>query len=190
MRRKAKSKPRSKPNPPIHPTTEKEDSPSPPPQRKRLFHRYKANPKSKNPDGDNENPPTPASESPLLHGIFLGKGFIQIIPADIFAEKNVSDADTPQDGKGDPNLSGITPPLPIDLVEPQLQAHDMGFHVITAGIEVGITTIRFICFTLLAVCFFTFSQRYCRFAPRLSKPIDPDLLHLETSEVVLQRMLQ
>jgi len=70
-------------------------------------------------------------------------------------ENNNSDIDTPQDGKGDPNLLGIAPPLPIGLVKPQLQSHDTGFHIITAGIEVGITTIKCVYFTLLAISFFT-----------------------------------
>ena len=65
------------------------------------------------------------------------------------SEKNDSDADTPQDGRGDPNLSGITPPLPVSLVEPQLVSYDTGFHVITAGIEVGITTVKFVYISLL-----------------------------------------
>jgi len=57
-------------------------------------------------------------------------------------ENSDSDANTPQDGLGDANMSGIAPPHPSDLVEPQLQAHHTGFHVITRGTEVGITTIK------------------------------------------------
>jgi len=92
MRRKAKSKPRSKPNPkpPIPPTSDKEESLSPPPQYKHLFHRYKANPKStKNPDGNNENSPTPASESPLLHGISMAKALFKSLSL-ISLQKNMS----------------------------------------------------------------------------------------------------
>jgi hypothetical protein len=105
-------------------------------------------------------------------------------------ENNNSDVDTPQDGKGDPNLSGISPPLPADLVEPQLQVYASGFHVITSGTEVGITTVKCVYFPLVAVYFFTFFQRNCRFAPGLLLPIVRDVLHLETSKVVLQRMFQ
>lgn len=65
-------------------------------------------------------------------------------PTDVFAEKNDSDVDAPQDGRGDPNLSGITPPLPLSLVEPQLRAYDTGFYVITSGLEVGITTVKYV----------------------------------------------
>ena len=43
----------------------------------------------------------------------------------------------------------ITPPLPVSLVEPQLLSHDTGFYVITAGIEVGITTVKFVYFSLI-----------------------------------------
>ena len=68
---------------------------------------------------------------------------------DTDSEKNASDADTPQDGRGDPNLSGITPPLPVSLVEPQLLLHDTSFYVITAGIEVGITTVKYMYLFLL-----------------------------------------
>jgi len=64
-------------------------------------------------------------------------------------EHDGGDADEPQDGLGNPNLSGITPPHPAALVEPQLQVHDTGFYVITSGTEVGITTVKYVCFSLL-----------------------------------------
>ena len=70
-------------------------------------------------------------------------------------ENNNSNIDTPQDGRGNPNLSGISLPFPTNLIEPQLQSHDTGFHIITAGIEVGITTVKCIYFTFLAISFFT-----------------------------------
>ena len=65
-------------------------------------------------------------------------------PTDVFAEQNDSDVNAPQDGRGDPNLSGITPPFPLSLVEPQLRAYDTGFYVITSGLEVGITTVKYV----------------------------------------------
>lgn len=64
-------------------------------------------------------------------------------------EHSDGDIDTPQDGLGNPNMSGISPPQPATLVEPLLQAHDTGFHVITSGTEVGITTVKYIYFSLL-----------------------------------------
>ena len=167
-------------------TADREESSSPP-RPKRLFRRYKDN-AAKNPTGDSENLPTPDKESPLLHGIYIF--LIQIITANIFEEKNLSDADAPQDGKGDPNLSGIAPPLPTALVEPPLHEYATGYYVITAGTEVGITTVKCVYFTLQAVLFLTLSQRYCRIAPRLRRPFFAYLLHMETSEVVLQHMLQ
>jgi hypothetical protein len=47
-----------------------------------------------------------------------------------------------QDGRGDPNMSAIIPPRPCNLVEPQLRGHETGFHVVTAGTEVGISVFR------------------------------------------------
>ena len=52
------------------------------------------------------------------------------------------ETDDPLDGRGDPNLSGITPPLPMNLVEPMRSGHETGYHVITAGTAVGISVIR------------------------------------------------
>ena len=48
-----------------------------------------------------------------------------------------------QDGQGDPNLSAICPPLPNCIVEPKLQGHETGFHIITSGTTVGI--LSFMC---------------------------------------------
>jgi hypothetical protein len=79
-------------------------------------------------------------------------------PTDVFAEKNDSDVDAPQDGRGDPNLSGITPPLPLSLVEPQLRAYDTGFYVITSGLEVGITTVKYVHFPSKPYAFSPFSR--------------------------------
>jgi hypothetical protein len=64
-------------------------------------------------------------------------------------EYDSGDTDEPQDGLGNPNLSGITLPHPAALVELQLQAHDTGFYVITSGTEVGIATVKYVCFSLL-----------------------------------------
>lgn len=50
--------------------------------------------------------------------------------------------DDPLDGRGDPHLSGITPPLPMNLVKPMHHGHETGYHVITAGTAVGILVIR------------------------------------------------
>ena len=108
-----------------------------------------------------------------------------LIHTGIFAEPNDGDVNAPQDSQGDPNLSGISPPLPLSLVELQLHACDTGFYVITAGLEVGITTLKYVHFTLLTVFFFTLFQRNCRLAPRLPKSIIPNLLDLETSKIVL-----
>ena len=51
------------------------------------------------------------------------------------------ETDNPLDGHGDPNLSGITPPLPMNLVEPMCHGHETGYHVITAGTAIGILVI-------------------------------------------------
>lgn len=65
--------------------------------------------------------------------------------------------DTPQDGLGNPNISGITPPIPANLVEPVLAGHETHFHVVTSGTEVGIFTNRYVlspsfcCFHLLTL---------------------------------------
>ena len=125
-------------------TADKEDSSSPPPpQRKCLFYFAQSSqfnppitgrPKAKSKAGSKVNP-----KSSSTH--------LQKTDAD--SEKNASDADTPQDGRGNPNLSGITLPLPISLVEPQLLSHNTGFYVITAGIEVGITTVKYVYLFLL-----------------------------------------
>ena len=45
----------------------------------------------------------------------------------------------------------------MSLVEPTLHAYDMGYYVITSGVEVGITTVKYVHFTLLLVFFFIFS---------------------------------
>lgn len=45
-----------------------------------------------------------------------------------------------QDGLGDPNTSGITPPIPTNLVEPNLAGHENAIHVVTSGLEVGLFT--------------------------------------------------
>jgi hypothetical protein len=44
------------------------------------------------------------------------------------------------DGLGNPNTSGITPPLPADLVEPNLASHENAIYVVTIGLEVGLFT--------------------------------------------------
>jgi len=61
---------------------------------------------------------------------------------------NVSE-DTPKDGLGNPNVSGITAPLPPTLVEVHLAAHEAGFHVVTSGTEVGIFTHEYVYLFLL-----------------------------------------
>lgn len=57
-----------------------------------------------------------------------------------------SDSDAAQDGRGNPNLSAISPPLPAGLVKPKLQGFETGFHVITAGTEVGISLFKCVAF--------------------------------------------
>ena len=52
--------------------------------------------------------------------------------------------DAPQDGLGNPNVSGISPPLPADLVESVLAEHETHFHVVTSGTEVGIFTNKYV----------------------------------------------
>lgn len=59
---------------------------------------------------------------------------------------NADDADdSPQDGLGNPNISGITPPIPANLVELVLAEHETHFHVVTSGTEVGIFTNKYVC---------------------------------------------
>lgn len=61
------------------------------------------------------------------------------------SDSDVSDVvedDTPLDGRGDPNLSTIAPPLPMNLIEPTFQGHETGYHVVTAGTAVGISAFR------------------------------------------------
>ena len=55
-------------------------------------------------------------------------------------------------------MSGITPPLPLSLVEPQSREHDTGFYVITAGLEVGITTVKCVHFPSYLYRFSPFSR--------------------------------
>lgn len=76
--------------------------------------------------------------------------------------KNVCDndeddaEDTLQDGLGNPNISGITPPIPANLIEPVLQAHQTHFHVVTSGTEVGIFTNKYVYhFCLVVSCLLT-----------------------------------
>jgi hypothetical protein len=52
-------------------------------------------------------------------------------------------AEAPQDGLGNPNISGITPPLPANLVEPSLGKHENGIHIVTSGTEVGLFTNKY-----------------------------------------------
>ena len=52
------------------------------------------------------------------------------------------ETDDPLDSHGNPNLSGITPPLPMNLVKPMHRGHETGYHVITAGTAVGISVIQ------------------------------------------------
>ena len=54
------------------------------------------------------------------------------------------ETEDPLDGRGDPNLSGITPPLPMNLIEPMCNGHETGYHVITAGTAIGISVIRYV----------------------------------------------
>ena len=55
-------------------------------------------------------------------------------------------SNSPQCGHSDPNLSGISPPLPTSLVEPKAQGFETGFHVITGGTEVGISAFKYVPF--------------------------------------------
>ena len=57
-----------------------------------------------------------------------------------------AESDSPQCGRGDPNLSGISLPLPASLVEPKAQGFETGFHVITGGTEVGISAFKYVPF--------------------------------------------
>ena len=59
------------------------------------------------------------------------------------------ESDSPQCGRGDPNLSGISPPLPASLVEPKAQGFETGFHVITGGTEVGISVFKYVPFSII-----------------------------------------
>ena len=59
---------------------------------------------------------------------------------------DVPESDSPQCGRGDPNLSGISPPLPANLVEPKAEGFETGFHVITGGTEVGISVFKYVSF--------------------------------------------
>lgn len=52
-------------------------------------------------------------------------------------------AEDPQDGLGNPNVSGITPPLPANLVEPSLRNHESRIHAVTSGTEVGLFTNKY-----------------------------------------------
>jgi len=61
-------------------------------------------------------------------------------------QDTASDGDAAQDGCGNPNLSGISPPLPKGLVKPELQGYETGFHVVTTGIEVGICLFKCVAF--------------------------------------------
>ena len=54
-----------------------------------------------------------------------------------------SDGDSPQGGRGDPNMSGIAPPFPENLVQPDLHGFETGFHVVTRGTEVGISVYKY-----------------------------------------------
>jgi len=60
-----------------------------------------------------------------------------------------SERETPCDGLGEINLSGLVPPIPWQLIEPELCGHETGFHIITAGTEVGITLFRYAFFCML-----------------------------------------
>lgn len=55
---------------------------------------------------------------------------------------DVLEDDTPLDGRGDSNLSTITPPLPMNLVEPMCHGHETGYHVITTSTAVGISAFQ------------------------------------------------
>ena len=48
----------------------------------------------------------------------------------------------------DPNFSGLSPPLPNQIVEPFPLACQEGFHVVTAGSKVGITPHWFVALAL------------------------------------------
>ena len=52
------------------------------------------------------------------------------------------ETDDPLDSHGNPNLSGITPFLPMNLVKPMCCGHETGYHVITAGTAIGISVIQ------------------------------------------------
>ena len=140
------------PKPSVPPMAEEEDSSSPPPHCKRPFlfrsiqptqptatGRFKAKSKARSKTNSTPSGPPPKQ-------------------TDNDGKNDNSDGETPQDGRGDPNLSGIAPPHPMTLVEPQLQLHDTGFHVITAGIEVGITTVKYVYSFPLAGVFSRFSR--------------------------------
>ena len=48
------------------------------------------------------------------------------------------------EAENDPNLSGLSPPCPSQFIQPFLLAWQEGFHVITAGLKVGIMAHWFI----------------------------------------------
>lgn len=61
--------------------------------------------------------------------------------------------DDPQDGLGNPNVSGIALPIPANLVESILASHETDFHIVTSGTEVGIFTNKYVFHSHLIVSY-------------------------------------